>query len=266
MTEKPAQTLITGASAGIGRELAGALCRKNHRVTGVARRADRLRELAEKLEGFAALPADLTRPEERERVVEVYLQQHGPPDYLVLNAGLAHYGKPHLISAEQLNEQIELNFTAVLDMTRRFLPSLLAAGRGRIIVISSVLGMGVIPFSSIYSATKHAVNGFVRGLRMDLRGTGVTISAFCPSGVQTEFSTVATGNTSTARRGQEPVERVVAGVVRKLDRDSCVVYPTLMSAVRGNVLRYGNGLIDWALSSRIRARFAAELPRSRTEG
>ena len=266
MKDRPVQTLITGASAGIGRELAGALCRRNHRVTGVARRADRLQELQERFEGFKPLPADLAKPEERERVAGLFLQRHGPPDYLVLNAGLAHYGKPHLISEGQLNEQIELNITAVLEMTRRFLPSMLEAGRGRIIVISSVLGMGVIPFSSVYSATKHAVNGFVRGLRMDLKGTGVTISAYCPSGVQTEFSALATGKASVGRRGQEPVERVVAGIVRKLDRDSCVVYPTLMSAIRGNILRYGNGLIDWALSSRTRTRFAADLPASRTKG
>jgi short-subunit dehydrogenase len=266
MKDDRRQTLITGASSGIGRELARALCRQNHRVTGVARRADRLQSLADELQGFEPLPADLTRPGERERVVEAFLQRNGPPDYLVLNAGLAHYGKPHLISQEQIDEQIELNFTAVLDLTRRFLPALLEAGSGRIIVISSVLGVGAIPFSSIYSATKHAVNGFVRGLRMDLRGTGVSVSVVCPSSVRTEFRDGATASSSAGRRGQEPVERVVAGVVRKLDCDRFLIYPTLMSAVRGYFLRYGGGFIDWALSSGMRDRFAADLPRSRTEG
>jgi short-subunit dehydrogenase len=229
----------------------------------VARRVGRLETLAVQLPGFIPWAADLTRAADRQHLADHYIEQYGSPDYLFLNAGLAHYGRLDRITSAQVLEQIDLNLVAVVDLAQRFLPAMLAARRGRILVVSSVLGVGPLPYTAVYAATKSAVNGFVRGLRLDLRGTGVTASAFCPAGVATEFSAVATADPDSRRSGQEPVQQVVEGMVRQLDRDRALLFPTRNAALGGLLMRLAPDLMEWLLATRVRPRFEVQLPPSR---
>ena len=238
------KSVVTGASAGIGRSLTEGLLNRGHRVIGVARRRDRLDEMAAAHAGFVPFAADIREPSAREGLLDLANSSGGAPDYLILNAGLAHYGLVHRLEPAQIHEMIDTNLVAVIDLIHLFLPGMIARQRGRIIVVSSVLGVGAIPYANVYSATKFAVNGLVRGLRMDLHGTGVSVSAMCPAGVATEFHGVATGQTGRQRSGQEPVERVVKGMLQQLDKDQAIIYPTFRAATAGFFCRWFPGLLE----------------------
>lgn len=256
-------TVITGASSGIGQHLAIALMSRGHRVIGVARRKERLDAIAQAHPAFIPLELDLLDAPSRESLAPRVVEAHGVPDYLILNAGLAHYGKLEKITGPQVAEQVGLNLLAVIQGAQAFLPAFLARGSGRILIVSSVLGVGVIPYASTYCATKFGVNGFVRGLRLDLRGSGVSVSALCPAGVVTEFRKVATGTADPKAMGQEPVERVVAGMVRQLDKNAAIIYPTFRAHFMGLLMSLFPRLMDWSLS-KSRGQYGDLLPPERT--
>ncbi|MEK7705958.1 MAG: SDR family NAD(P)-dependent oxidoreductase [Myxococcota bacterium] len=255
--------VVTGASSGIGRALSETLARRGHRVLGVARRAEALATLARAWPQVSPYATDLCSAAARAELVAKMLAEHATPAYVILNAGLAHYGRLERLTWAEVAEQIEVNVVAVVDLTRRLLPALLAARRGRILIISSVLGLGAVPYAATYAATKHAMNGFVRALRLDLRGSGVSVSAVCPAGVRTAFSANATGVAGSHRSGQEPLDRVVHGIVRQLDCDRAVLYPTAKSRWLGTLLRYLPSVADWYVYTVSRGAFERQLLESR---
>lgn len=266
MEKSAPKTLVTGASSGIGRRLSAALCDRGHRVTGVARRQNRLAELAKTHPNFEAQPADLASPDDRRNLAEVYLEEHGPPDYLILNAGLAHYGFAHMLTDEQVVEQIEVNLMAVIDLTRRFVPAMLERGSGRIIAVSSVLGIGPIPFSAVYAASKAGVNNWVKGLRLELHGTGVSVSSFCPAGVRTDFAKAATGSDVDNRDNEEPVEKVVDGILENLDKDKAIVFPTRKAGFYGRMMQHMPKRMEKMFSTKLKDDFARMIPKERLWG
>src|SRR5205823_12482263 len=123
---------------------------------------------------------------------------------------------------------VEVNVLALMDLTQKAARHMKARGAGQIVQISSVLGFVGIPYSAAYVASKHAVNGLVKCLRHELRGTGVRGWAACPGRTESEFSRVALadpGATGPVPRG-EPTEKVVKGIVRGLDGRRAFVFPT----------------------------------------
>jgi uncharacterized protein len=188
--------LVTGASSGIGEEIARELARRGHGVTLVARREERLRELAAEL-GSAhgvraeAVGADLVDPESRDelaaRVDELGLEV----EVLVNNAGFGGFGP----FAEQERDRelgmIRLNVEALVDLESRYLRGMVERDRGAVVNIASTASFQPLPENATYAATKAFVLSHGEAVHEELRGTGVALTTVCPGPVKTEFADVA---------------------------------------------------------------------------
>jgi uncharacterized protein len=183
--------LVTGASAGIGRALAAGLAAKGHGVTLVARRRERLEELATQLAGdhgvrAEVVSADLSDAGDRARLAEEVAARSMAVEILVNNAGFGIYG-PFPASLERELGQVNLLVAAVVDLNARYLPAMLERGRGAIINISSTAGLQPLPGNGTYAASKAFVLYHSEALYAETRGAGVSVTAVCPGPVQTEF-------------------------------------------------------------------------------
>ncbi len=189
-------SVVTGASSGIGAAIAKELASRGHSIALVARREERLRTLATELTssyGVSAevIAADLGAPEGRDRLVDELRSRARVVDVLVNNAGFGHQADFATSPRERMVEMVELNITAVVDLTSRFLTGMVDRGRGGVINIASTAAFQPLPGSAVYAATKSFVLSFSEAIRTELRGTGVTVTAVCPGPVKTEFTEVA---------------------------------------------------------------------------
>jgi short-subunit dehydrogenase len=263
--------LVTGASSGLGRELVRQLVRdRGMTVLATARRLDRLEALAAELpEGRVLVEAgDLADPAFRDRLWARAEAMPGGLDLLVNNAGLGRYGAFEDQDFEAVRRIVEVNLLALMDLTRRAAAHMKARGSGQIVEVSSVLGFFGMPYSAVYVATKHAVNGLVKSLRMELKGTGVRVWAACPGRTRSEFSSVALGGTGAPDETQhgEPTERVVRGIVRGLDGRKVFVMPTLLAGAAVSLAAWLPGPFGWALARYAGPRFRGEIDRGRPAG
>jgi uncharacterized protein len=229
-TRSPSTALVTGASAGLGRELVRQLVRdRGMTVFATARRLDRLRELqAESPDGRVhVLDGDIASPEFRARLWDWAEHESGGIDLLINNAGVGHYADFAEQDPGQVRRIVEVNVMAVFDLTQRAIRSMRARGRGEIVEVSSVLGTFGIPYSAVYVASKHAVDGLVKSVRHELRGSGVRLWALRPGRFASEFRQSSLGGRGTdhARPG-EPVEAIAQGLVRHLGTRKAFVTPT----------------------------------------
>jgi hypothetical protein len=196
--------LITGASSGIGRELARQLAGRAAALALVARRADRLEELAAELSAqhprlrVVPLPGDLADGTAVTALVARAQQAVGHVDVLINNAGLADFALFERAAWDKLQQQLQVNVLALTRLTHALLPPMLARGRGGILNVSSGFGLVFMPAFAVYAATKHYVTAFSESLRLELRGTGVAVSQLCPGPVTTEFLEVAGNPTGRA--------------------------------------------------------------------
>jgi short-subunit dehydrogenase len=184
--------LVTGASAGIGREIARALAARGHGVTLVARRADRLEALAQELRdahGIRAevIPADLASADACERLVAEVAARGLTVDVLVNNAGFGIYGRFGTAPLDREFEQLAVLVGAPVDLTGRLLPGMLERGRGTIVNIASTAGFQALPGNSTYAASKAFVLLWSEALREEVRDRGITVTAVNPGPVRTEF-------------------------------------------------------------------------------
>lgn len=188
--------LITGASSGIGLELAKCFAADGCRLILVARNIFALEKLAEELRQknkieAIVLPADLSLPETPREIFEKLLAQNISVDILVNNAGFGAIGIFDQLPTERQIEMIQVNVTALVALTRLFLPEMIRRKRGGILNVGSVAGFVPGPGMTIYYATKAFVLSFSEALAAELRGTGVKISALCPGPTPTNFGAVA---------------------------------------------------------------------------
>jgi short-subunit dehydrogenase len=228
---RPTTALVTGASAGIGRELVRQLTRdRGTLVLATARRWERLEQLVAECPAgrVRILSGDLSDPAFRQALWTEAERLPGRCQVLFNNAGIGHYSRLAEESLEAIERQVATNIVAVVDLTRLALGSMLARGEGQIVQIASILSVFGIPYSAVYVATKHAVLGLVRSLRGELRGTGVRVWAACPGRTTSEFASVAAGRSPEILGGRqaEPVERVVRGILAGLDRSRSIWFPT----------------------------------------
>jgi short-subunit dehydrogenase len=188
--------LITGASAGIGLELARQLAAGGAHLVLTARRTDRLQQLAAELsrkhqiraEIFAA---DLTRPEAPKEIYEFTSNNQIEIELLVNNAGFGAYGCVHEIPAERMLEMIQVNCSAVVHLTRLYIAGMVQRHHGDILILASTAAFQAVPFNSGYAATKAFDLLFAEGIAEEMRPFGVRVCALCPGSTDTEFQQVA---------------------------------------------------------------------------
>jgi short-subunit dehydrogenase len=229
--------LITGASAGIGREFARQLAGRARSMILVARREERLVELRDELRlqhpklDVHMRKVDLADLAQLKELIEWLDRERIDVDLLVNNAGLGDLG-PFVASDPSRNEQMTLvNVVALTSLTRHLLPRMIAKRRGGILNVSSSAGFLPIPGDAVYAATKAYVTSFSEALRAELRGTGVSVCALCPGPVHTEFQEVASRPGRRGKPGPGPeflqvaVEQVVREALTALEADRPLVIP-----------------------------------------
>ena len=177
--------LVTGASAGIGRELARIFAEHDHDLVLVARSAERLESLADELRREHArdvrvLARDLLEPRAPEAIFETLSAAGVEVDVLVNNAGVLELGGFDATPLAALERMIELNTRVLTGLTRLFLPPMRERGRGRILNLASAAAFQPIPALAVYAATKAFVLSLSEALSEELAGTGVTVTAVCP--------------------------------------------------------------------------------------
>ena len=182
--------LVTGASSGLGVRFAKVLHAAGARVVLVARRAERLKELADELDGSLPIAADLSIAEDRERVVAETLRSMGRLDVLVNNAGVGHTVAIEQESLETVRDAMELNVTAIWHLSKVVAPSMIAAGGGSIVNVASMLGhVGATPVKQAhYCASKGAVINLTRELALQWARKGVRVNALCPGWFVSEMT------------------------------------------------------------------------------
>jgi short-subunit dehydrogenase len=189
--------LITGASAGIGRELALEFGACAETLVLVARRLDRLETLRVELLGqrsglkVVVLAADLSEEHDIESLLARVSEQTGPVDVLVNNAGLGDSVLFDRSDWTRTKQVLRTNILAVARLTSALVPGMVKRGRGGVLNIGSGAGLTVMPNAAAYVGSKHFVAGFSEALRADLAGTGVTVTQVCPGPVDSEFDQVA---------------------------------------------------------------------------
>lgn len=188
--------LITGASSGIGAEIARLLAARGHGVTLVARRRDRLEALADELSHTHGVRAeaeerDLTSPEAREGLIAAVGRRGLAVDVLVNNAGFGNGGLFHEQDAETELRMVRTNVEALLHLCHAFVPGMVRRRAGAVLNVASVAAFQPVPRQATYGATKAFVLSLTDAMSADLHGTGVTATSLCPGPVPTEFGEVA---------------------------------------------------------------------------
>jgi short-subunit dehydrogenase len=183
--------LVTGASSGIGRDTAGALTERGCAVVGVARREERLRELAGAWQrvapGSGWIAGDLGERPFAERAVRETLARHGRLDVLVNNAALPKHKHATELSSGEIEEVLRVNFLAAVWTSLAALPAMIRQGGGTIVNVSSFAAEVVPPREAIYAASKRALDAFTEGLWSDLAGSNVHAALVIPGAIDTEI-------------------------------------------------------------------------------
>jgi short-subunit dehydrogenase len=227
--------VVTGASSGIGTEIARGLAQRGYNLVLVARRKDRMEALAEELRAAHGVritvhARDLGATGERDALVSD-LRAAGRTISGICNcAGFGTSGKFKDLPLQREREQVELNVVALMDLTHAFLADMVAAGGGAVLNVASIAAFQPLPNMAVYSASKAFVQTFSEAVHEELRGTGVSCTVLCPGPVETEWSEIASAEAvmigpaivsprdvaSAAIAGMEGGKRsVVPGIVPK---------------------------------------------------
>lgn len=239
--------LVTGASAGLGAEFARQLAPHARLLVLVARRIDRLEELAADLRrihphlDLRVYAADLAVTERRQALADWLAAESLEINFLVNNAGLGDHGPFHTGPWSRAQEMLDLNITALAHLTHLLVNRMIVQGRAAVLNVSSVAGFFPVPNMSVYSATKAFVTSFSESLAMELRPHGITVTVLCPGPVPTEFFGVATRSGEDDHAGRfkvckalvaTPYEAVRAGLLAVArDRARVIPNPLLAAAV-----------------------------------
>lgn len=204
--------LVTGASAGIGAEMARELAKRGHNLVLVARSKDKLttlaRELAEAHDVRAeTISCDLGKPASRGRLPGQLEKLGLEVEVLINNAGFATGGPFHASDAERELEQVRLDVEAVVALSSMFIPAMVERHRGAVLNVASTAGMQPMPFSAGYAAAKAYVLSFSEALHYELSPEGITVTVLAPGPVSTDFWNVAGWETS----GGQSFEQAVPG-------------------------------------------------------
>jgi short-subunit dehydrogenase len=192
MAQERKSVLITGASGGIGRELAKVFAQHGFDLVVVARSQDKLQQLASEIEQahnvrVTVLPKDLIAPEASQELFSAVQEQGIEVEVLVNNAGMAFFEPFKNSDVGKILDLVQLNIVSLTALTRLFLDPMVRRRRGRILNVASVAGFQPTPSFAIYGASKAFALSLSEALSEELRGTGVTVTALCPGFTDTEM-------------------------------------------------------------------------------
>ncbi|WP_020177714.1 SDR family oxidoreductase [Methylopila sp. M107] len=229
--------LITGASSGIGVELARLFAANGDRLVLVARREDRLKALAEELSAkhkieASAIACDLAKPEGAKKLAIEAGRKGHVVDVLVNNAGFGLRGKFAKLPLDRQLEMIQVNVTAPAALAGLFLRGMLARGRGGILNVASLAAFQAGPDMAVYYATKAFLLSFSEALHEETRGKGVNVTALCPGPVPTEFGEVAEmGDAALFKTGVVSAEAVAKAGFDGFQAGKAIVIPGVLPKV-----------------------------------
>src|SRR5580698_3214071 len=187
--------LITGASSGIGADLAREAAKDGHDVVLSARRVEPMQALAKELESYGAsatiLGADLSKPAGPGNLVKDVGERGLAIDLLINNAGLGANGQFAESDITRIGEMLQVNIVALTEITRLMLPAMVARKRGKVMLLASTASFQPGPRMAVYCASKAYVLSFGEAISYELRNTGVTVTTVCPGATSTEFARVA---------------------------------------------------------------------------
>jgi short-subunit dehydrogenase len=248
--------ILTGASSGIGRALTAELVREGARLVVVARRTDRLEQLARDLAGapgqLEILAGDVTSAEVRTAAIERAKTAFGGLDLVVNNAGIGAMGNFVEATPERLRQVMEVNFFATAELTRLAVPLLKTSQRPIVVNVSSVLGHRGVPGCAEYCASKFALQGWSESLRAELAPVGIDLLIVSPARTQTEFFEQAIDYEAKPwpkLRGasSEKVARLIVRAIRKGKHE-------IVISAGGKLLVWASRLfprvMDWLLARR----------------
>lgn len=229
--------LVTGASMGIGKELAGLFAADGHDLVLVARTEDKLRALASELEvahGVTAhvIPADLADPGAPATIFASLEEKGLELDYLVNNAGFGATGPFAELALQPQLDMLQVNIDAVVALTHFALEGMLRRGKGKILNIASSAGFQAGPLMSVYYASKSFVILFSEGVAEEVRGSGVTVTAHCPGATATNFADTA-GNAKSLlfKLGAAPAPKVARHAYRAMMAGKVVAIEGLINKI-----------------------------------
>lgn len=237
--------LITGASSGIGLELAKIFAQNKINLLLVARNEEKLKKIASELQTTYSIQAfviakDLSNYETAKDIFEYCKINSIQIDYLVNNAGFGDYGKFHEINWERQLRMINLNITALTYLTRLFIPQMVQNKKGKILNVASIAAVLPGPLMAVYFATKAFVLHFSEAIGNELSGTGVTVTCLCPGATETNFFNEANAKESPFVKGKTFIspQYVAAYGFKAMMKGKAVAINGMMNYLMVNSVRF----------------------------
>lgn len=237
--------LITGASSGIGLELAKIFAKNKINLLLVARNEEKLKKIASELQTAHGIQAfviakDLSNYKTAEDIFEYCKINSIQIDYLVNNAGFGDYGKFHEISWERQLQMINLNITALAYLTRLFMPQMVQNKKGKVLNVASIAAVLPGPLMAVYYATKAFVLHFSEAIGNELSGTGVTVTCLCPGATETNFFNEANAKESPFVKGKTFIspKHVAAYGFKAMMKGKAVAINGMMNYLMVNSVRF----------------------------
>jgi short-subunit dehydrogenase len=207
--------LVTGASSGIGLACATALHAKGHTVYGSARDVKRLKDVP-----FKPIALEVTDDASVKTAIDTIIKAEGKIDVLVNNAGNGVAGPAYAMPVADAKSQFEVNFFGVVRMCGAVLPGMIEKNQGLIVNISSLAGLFGLPYQSMYSASKYAIEGYSQSMRMELRGTNIKITLINPGDFKSDFTANRSKIPFTIKN--EQLEKEYNAAVAAMEKDESI--------------------------------------------
>lgn len=253
--------LITGASSGIGLELARQCSQRGAKVALAARSEGPLKKLRDEISerGGEALvvPADVTQSTDIQRMINQTLECWGRLDILVNNAGFGMWGLFEQLSMEEIRRNFETNVFAAAACSQAAIAQFRKQKSGLIVNIESIVALRAMPFSSCYSATKHALHAFSEAMRVEYATQGIRVLSVCPGLIHTPFHQNRVQVGTHVETGPKwlymPVEKCVAQIIRAIEEGRSRITITGHARFIALVQRISPRLVDWILAKNYRS-------------
>jgi short-subunit dehydrogenase len=243
--------LVTGAGSGIGRALSLEAARRGMAVALCGRRLDALKETAASLGPAASrlmIPADITRSEDRRRIVEDIRSEWGKLDVLVNNAGVVEGGSLETFDDDAIARTFQTNVMAPMALTRDLMPLLAAAKPSRVVNVGSIFGDIGYPEFTCYSAAKFALRGFSIALRREWKQKGIGVTYAAPRATRTDAAAAFAGLIAKTKMNMDSPEQVSRQIWRAIASGRDSVYASAPERIYVLVQRLFPRAIDWSLS------------------